>query len=257
LGRGSSSRLFLVLAGWTEYPYPESIFAATQAGVTMLPPVLEQKQPDGSWKTLGDLGFPAGLARVMTKDVTGWIDPAGGPVRIRTNLQIFWDQVFLAPTAGPGAMTVRDLPVSRASLAYAGFAQEVTPGGKLPIEYDYDRREPVSVTPWKGRLTRTGDVTELLAATDDRLVIAGPGDEVTAEFDAAALPPVPAGWVRSFVLRTAGYCKDTAPTTATGGRVGPLPYRGMATYLYDEGKAPPHVAAYDKQWNTRPANGGK
>ena len=80
---------------------------------------------------------------------------------------------------------------------------------------------------------------------------------MTAEFDAAGLPPVPAGWVRSFVLRSAGYCKDTAPTTATGGHVGPVPYRGMPTYPYQPGTEPPPVAEYDRRWNTRPAAGGK
>ena len=30
-------KVYLVLAGWTDYPYPESIYAATQAGV---PPVV-------------------------------------------------------------------------------------------------------------------------------------------------------------------------------------------------------------------------
>ena len=253
---GRTPRLFLVLAGYTEYAYPESIYAAAQAGVAMLPPVLEQKQSDGPWKSLGDLGFPAGLTRVMTAEVTGRVDPAGGPLRIRTNLQIYWDQIYLAPLAGPAAAAVRELPVARAVLSHRGMAQEVHPGGKPPAEYDYDRTETVSVSKWRGRLTRFGDVTELLAKVDDRHAVIGPGDEVTAEFDAAGLPPVPAGWVRSYVLRTAGYCKDAAPTTQTGGRVGPLPHRGMAGYPYDPAQTPPHVAEYDRVWNTRPANGG-
>jgi lipoprotein NlpI len=251
-----SRRLFLVLAGWTEYAFPESINAATQAGVPMLPPVLEQRQPDGTWKPLGEIGFPAGLTRVMTKEVTGWIDPTGGPLRIRTNLQIYWDQIYLAPLADTDTRKVHELPVTHAKLAYTGFAQEIKPGGKPPIEYDHDRREAVSATKWKGRLTRYGDVTELLTAIDDRHVIIGPGDGVTVEFDAAGLPPVPEGWVRSFVLRTAGYCKDAALTTATGGQVGPLPYRAMPHYPYKPGIEPPHIIEYDRIWNTRPATGG-
>jgi Tfp pilus assembly protein PilF len=250
-------KLYLVLAGWTDYPYPESIYAATQAGLPTIWPVLEQKQANGTWKTLGEIGLPAGMPRVMTKEVTGWIDPAGGPVRIRTNLQIYWDQVFLAPLAVDAEKTVRELPVKQASLEHRGFTQEYRPGGKLPIAYDYDRLEPVLVTKWKGKLTRTGDVTELLTDADDKHVIAGPGDEVTAEFDASGLPTLPAGWKRSFVLRTWGYSKDTAPTTATGGEVYPLPYRAMPQYPYDPKKNPPPAAVieYDRKWNTRPAGG--
>src|SRR5262249_45404908 len=41
-----SGRWFLVLAGWTEYPYPESIYAATRAGVALQPPVLEKPLAD-------------------------------------------------------------------------------------------------------------------------------------------------------------------------------------------------------------------
>jgi hypothetical protein len=247
-------KVYLVLAGWIDYPFPESIYAATQAGVPTIAPVLEQKQRDGSWKLLGEVGFPAGLTRVMTRDVTGWIDPEGGPVRLRTNLQIYWDQLFLAPVVGV-EKGVRELEVSRASLEHRGFVQEYSPGGKPPIAYDYDRLEPVAVTRWKGRFTRTGDVTELLTATDDRHVVCGPGDEVTVEFDATGLPPLPAGWKRSFVLRSWGYCKDTAPTTVTAGQVGPLPYRAMPHYPYDPAKHPPPSAVieYDRKWNTRPA----
>lgn len=247
-------KTYLVLAGWTDYAFPESIYAATQAGVPPLWPVLEQKQPDGAWKTLGEIGIPAGLTRVMTKDITGWINPTGGPVRIRTNLQIYWDQVFVAPTTDIES-SVRELPVSRASLEYRGFAQEYRPNGKLPIAYDYARLEPVCVTKWRGKLTRTGEVTELLTATDDRHVIGGPGDEVTAEFDASALPPIPANWERSMVLHSWGYCKDAAPTTLTGGNVGPLPYRAMPKFPYDPTKnpRPAHLADYDRIWNTRPA----
>ena len=146
------------------------------------------------------------------------------------------------------------LDVAGADLATRGFMQEVYPNGRPPVAYDDAKTEPVAVTRWKGNLTRTGDVTDLLRAADDRFVLCGPGDEVTVAFDASALPELPAGWVRSFVLRTHGYCKDTAPFTATGGRVGPLPYRGMKTYPGPE-SGDPALAEYRRVWNTRPAGG--
>jgi hypothetical protein len=253
---GKDRRVYLVLAGWTDYPYPESIYAAAQAGVAMLPPVLERQTTSGKWEVIADLGFPAGLPKVMTREVPGLAGATGLRLRVRTNLQIYWDQVYLAPAAEtPGATP---LSVAKATLARRGFAQEVAPGGRQPIEYRDDKTEAVAVSRWRGNLTRVGDVTPLLIAVDDRFVLCGPGDEVTVEFDASGLPPVRPGYVRSFVLRTHGYCKDASPFTKTGGEVGPLPYHGMAGYpdgAADRSKAPAGQAEYDREWNTRPAGG--
>ncbi len=221
--------VYLVAAGWTDYPYPESILAATQAGIAMLPPVLERQTPDGKWVKLGDLGFPAGLPKVMTVPVGDWLTAGtGAKFRIRTNLQVYWDQLFLGVAETPA--TVHELPPVAAALSNPGFVQEITTGGKPPQAYDPNRFEAVAVTKWKGAFTKVGDVTELMSKVDDRFVLCGPGQEVTVTFDAAKLPPLKDGWVRSFVLRTHGYCKDTAPTTVTGGEVGPLPFRGMTAY---------------------------
>ena len=246
-------RLFLVLAGWTDYPYPESIYAAEQAGVPMVTPVLEKLGPDGKWSSLGDIGFPAGLTRVMTAEVRGLAGEKSCRLRIRTNVQIYWDQIYLAPLAG-SPTSVKRLEVERATLAHRGFMREVTPENSLAVEYDDDRTEVVAVTRWQGFFTRTGDVTDLLRRDDDRFVICGPGDEITIEFDARRLPELPEGWQRSFVLRTRGYCKDASPFTLTSGRVEPLPFRAMKNYPYAASEAPP---ALDRRiWHTRPAGGG-
>ncbi|MDY3555204.1 FG-GAP-like repeat-containing protein [Gemmata sp. JC717] len=244
--------LCLVLAGWTEYPYPESMFAATRAGVALRPPVLEQFDPaSGKWEPVCDLGFPAGLPRVMTSPL-----PAlkSAKLRISTNMQVFWDQIYLAPAEEAAATgRVTPLDVSRADLAPRGFMQEVYPDGRRPVAYDDAKTEPVPVLKWGGNLTKLGEVTDLLHRPDDRFVLCGPGDEITARFDATRLPPLPAGWVRSFVLRTRGYCKDTATTTVTGGTVGPLPFRAMPNYP-DFGSVKPPATDADR-WHTRPAAG--
>jgi hypothetical protein len=255
----AKSPVYLILAGWTDYPFPESIYAATQAGVLTLGPTLEQKQSDGTWKVLDDLGFPAGLPRVMVKDVSGKIDSSQGKLRIRTNLQIHWDQIMLAPlhsVAGTTSETkLVDLPLDSAILQYRGIIQEYSPNGQPPIAYDDNRIEPVAVTRWKGNLTKTGSVTKLLRDWDDRLVIAGPGDEVIIAFNGEKLPPVAADRERTMILKAKGYTKDTAPTTVTGGTVGPIPFKGMNAYPYDAKKQafPDYFEQDLKFWHTRPA----
>src|SRR5262249_22272270 len=66
----------------------------------------------------------------------------------------------------------------------------------------------------------------------DCFVIFGPGDVLKVKFDGRKLPALPRGWVRSFVLRSWGYCKDCAPFTATGDTVEPLPFHRMSSYPY-------------------------
>jgi hypothetical protein len=149
---------------------------------------------------------------------------------------------------------VQRLEVEQATLAHRGFIKEVNRGNGKPVEYDDESTESVAVTPWQGRLTRTGDVTDQLRHEDDHFVIGGPGDEITVAFDAHRLPPLPQGWVRSFVLRTRGYCKDASPFTATGGNIEPLPFRNMKNYPYGPADAAEGAAASDRRtWHTRPA----
>jgi Flp pilus assembly protein TadD len=264
---GPKEPLILGLAGWTDYPYLESLWAAEQAGVKLLSPVLERKGKDGGWHPVSaDLGFPAGLPRLMTVEVTGQL---GGPrcvLRLRTNMQVFWDQVFVAPllervpspsrgkTLTPAHFRVACLPVQSATLEARGCALEFSPDGRLPTVYDHDRLEKVPLTQLTGRLTRLGEVTELLQDRDDRFVIFGPGDEATVHFDARALPSLPQGWKRSFVLRTWGYCKSAGTFIATGDTVGPLPFAAMSNFPHGPGEHYPRTPRheeYQRRFNTR------
>lgn len=241
-------RLYLCLAGWTDYAYPESIFAAAQAKIEMHLPTLEVQQADGSWKPFLEVSLPAGLPRMMTREVTGL---ASSKFRLRTNLQVYWDQVFLAVRVRQESTPPTSLSLQSANLTHRGFMKEIPAKGRGPIAYDDSLTERVEVTNWKGRFTRLGEVTELLRETDDQFVICGPGDEIMLAFDANSLPPLREGQERSFVLRAWGYCKDTTPFTAHGGEIGPLPYRTMGTYPPPKPNPNPAQQRYDARWNTR------
>jgi hypothetical protein len=246
---GPKQRLYFVAAGWTDYAYPESIFAAKQAGVELIAPVLERQRSDGRWEAVCELGFPAGLPRFLTRDVTGLLAGHKGKLRIRTNMQIYWDQIFLAPAIDGREARVTELGAMKAELGKRGMLREVRTKDSPLIEYDPLKVDRVAVTRWKGFLTRLGDVTELLTDADDRVVILGPGDELTVQF-AANVPELPAGWSRQFVLRTWGWCKDASPFTATGGEVGPMPFRAMKQFPPGPGEPYPHPDDLRK-WHTR------
>jgi hypothetical protein len=255
--------LVLCLAGWVEYPYSQTNYAAATAGVALQPPSIERRRDDGTWEVIEPhTGYPAGLPRLMTLDLTGKLAGPGCVLRIRTNMECYYDQAFIAVRDGAAESSLRvvTLPVARASLGHRGYTREVSPDGRQPLLYDYDYVDPAPLAWFSGKLTRYGDVADLLRSDDDRLCVVGPGDEIRIEFDARTLPPLPGGWTRSYVLRSYGYCKDSDPFTALSDTVEPLPWRGMPAFPFARDvkrPAEPAYEAYLREYQTRPAGGGE
>jgi hypothetical protein len=254
--------LVLCLAGWVEYPYSQTNYAAATAGVALKPPSVERRRDDGTWEVIEPhAGYPAGLPRLMTLDLTGKLTGPRCVLRIRTNMECYYDQAFIAvrDRAAESSLRVATLPVARAVLGHRGYTREVSPDGRQPLLYEYDYVDPAPLAWFSGRLTRYGDVADLLRSDDDRLCVVGPGDEVRIEFDAKELPPLPEGWTRSYVLRSYGYCKDADPFTALSDTVEPLPWRGMPAFPFGRDvkrPADPAYEAYLREYQTRPAGGG-
>ena len=130
----------LIMAGFTDYFTATSVFAAHQAGVTAVVPYLEALLPGGTWKKVSDdIGFPAGLRRTMTADLTGKLPPGTRRIRIWTNLKVYWDQVLIDTTAAGAVPSARtEAPLLEASLASRGFPREVpgTPAADLTYVHD-------------------------------------------------------------------------------------------------------------------------
>jgi len=75
-------------------------------------------------------------------------------------------------------------------------------------------------------------------------------------FDASALPAVPAGWKRDFLLLFDGWAKDADANTAYSQTVLPLPFHAMSRYPYPAAEHfpdDPMHAQYLKDYLTRPA----
>ena len=223
-------RLILYLYGWVEYTY--SHVAAYQVGLSMRSPYLEVPDGEGGWKTaLDEAGFPAGLPRMMTVDVTDLPLRSDGRLRIRTNMEVFFDQIFLAEQVQSSGLAKTTLPAVVADLRRFGYPREYSPDGQDPTLYDYERLDHgVSFKIMTGDYTRFGDTRSLLLEVDDQFVIMGRGEEIALEFDAGTLPPLRPGQRRTLVLRSVGYCKDMDLYTAAPNTVGPLPRQHMLNY---------------------------
>ncbi|WP_406696533.1 FG-GAP-like repeat-containing protein [Singulisphaera sp. Ch08] len=254
---GKADPLVLCLAGWVEYPYSQTNYAAATAAVPLQPPSVERRREDGTWEVVElNAGYPAGLPRLTTLDLTGKLTGPSCVIRLKTNMECYWDQAFLAVTERDLPVRIQTLPVARAQLAERGYLREYSPDGRLPLLYDYDHVDPVPLARMEGQLTRLGDVASLLRTDDDHLCVIGPGDEVRLEFDAEHAPSLPEGWTRSYVLNAVGYCKDADPFTSSGDFVGPLPWRGMPSYPFGpEGmrSVDPAYRAYLREYQTRSA----
>ena len=256
-GFAADQKILLCLAGWVEYPYSQTNYAASTAGVALKPPVLERRASDGSWEILDPHpGYPAGLPRMMTVDLTGKVAGPGCVLRLTTNMECYYDQAFIALADSSLPIRKTTLPVARAELRDRGYLREVSPDGRLPMLYEYDHVDPAPLARMGGFLTRPGDVTRLLTTDDDQFCTVGPGDEARLEFDARSLPKLPDGWTRSYVLKAIGYCKDADPFTAGSDTVGPLPWKGMPPFPFEsklERPLDPAYSAYLREYQTRPA----
>jgi tetratricopeptide (TPR) repeat protein len=231
----------LVIDGWIEYPYSQTMFAAWQAQADYRAPTLEARGADGQWHTvLEQFGYPAGMPRRMSVPLTT-LPEGTTALRLTTNQEIYWDRIAIAYGEKPPAVHRTLLPLVSAALGEAGFARRTTGTQRQP-DYDYDRRSPLWDTRhMRGYYTAFGAVGELLASADDAVAIIGPGEEVQLEF-AAQLPVLPSGWQRRLVLEANGWAKDMDLYTADGATLEPLPVSGKPTARRD---------ALNGQYNTR------
>jgi tetratricopeptide (TPR) repeat protein len=221
--------LVLVAEGWV-YPTDSSINLAIGQGNAPKPSglALDAQNAGGVWReVVHDLGFPAGKNKSMLIDLT----PARGArrLRLRTNLEIYWDRLSVATKAETPVRTDR-LAASRAELRFRGFSQTSSPRGESPETPDYARLANTAPR-WRdlvGYHTRFGDVNELLAGVDDRYVIMNAGDELRLEFGERPAPEK--GWRRDFVLIGDGWEKDGDYNTGFSQTVLPLPSHSRPAY---------------------------
>jgi tetratricopeptide (TPR) repeat protein len=255
----NAKQVLLLLTAWIDYADSTSNMAATQGHVTMTPPYVQVKNDRGQWQTvIPQMGFPAGLPKTMTVDLTGKFLCQSSEVRIVTSMRIYWDQILIDASSGDGPTRIAILDAMAADLRWRGFPREYSPDGRKPLIYDYSVIEPTA--PWKahlGNYTRFGDVRKLLRAADDMYVVTRSGDEMQIDFDAKTLPALPCGWKRDFLVFADGFGKDMDLNSARPETIGELPFHGMKSYPHSPSDRYPMTKRhqeYLRMYNTRTVN---
>jgi Flp pilus assembly protein TadD len=255
---GNNNKLFLFLEGWI-FPTDASINVAlsqsTSTKVTR--PFLQVMNKKGEWETvIENLGFPMGKDKTVIADLSGKFLSADHRIRIRTNMEIYWDYVFFSDNVSINPVVTTTLNPVSADIHYRGFSHTFRKGSRYgPHWFDYSNvdRNPK----WRdlsGNYTRYGDVLPLLTEADNKYVISNAGDETSVKFDSSVLPELKKGWKRDFLIHTVGWVKDGDLNTALGNTVLPLPFHGMKSYPPAENDIYPQDAEhqqYLREYNTR------
>lgn len=199
------------------------------------PMSLEVPDGKGNWIVAQpNLGFPAGRKKTVLFNLTDVFQP-GTPrrVRIRTNLEIYWDQIEWAEGLPNAQVKTVQLSPNFTDLHYRGYSVINKPdaGAPAPEVPDYAKLSS-SKQSWRdlsGYYTRFGEVTELLNKIDDRYLIMASGDELSLRFPEQQPPP--AGWLRDFVFMGDGWIKDGDYNSTFSKTVLPLPYHAKQEYV--------------------------
>ena len=231
----TAPRIKLYLTGWI-YPTDTGINLALSENPSMpspRPPALSVPDKNGAWKTIQPfMGFPGGKTKTIVVDLTDQFLTDDYRVRIETNMEFYWDQVFFTVDETPAEFVTQPVPLESATLRYRGFSTPLIHPGNGPERYDYQSLTTgIQWPPMQGNFTRYGDVKSLVEAADNRLVIMGSGDEMRLLFKVPEEPIKP-GWKRDFILHNVGWDKDANLHTILGQSVEPLPFREMQSYPY-------------------------
>ncbi|MCA9009800.1 MAG: VCBS repeat-containing protein [Planctomycetaceae bacterium] len=254
----NAGRIMLFLTGWI-YPTDTSLNVALGKSRDLSgprPPSLWIQNAAGEWReAMPFMGFPGGKTKTIAIDLTDVFKAGDKRLQIRTTAEICWDDAFFAVDELQGEFVVTPLDLTAADLHYRGFSRIVPDPGYGPESLDYMHVDHAAAhwPPMTGRFTRYGDVSELVQAEDDLLVVMGSGDELTLEF-AVPTTPLRPGWKRDFLIHNIGWDKDADLNTIYGQSVEPLPFGSMSGYPYRWDEAYPETILhtdYLQRYQTR------
>jgi hypothetical protein len=247
---GNTRNMFLFLNGWI-FPTDASInVAISQSGdLKVVRPYLQVINTKGEWETvIENLGFPMGKDKTVIADLSSKFLSGDHRIRIRTNMEIYWDYIFFSDKSSDIPVVSSELNPVSADLHFRGFSHSYRKGGRYgPHWFDYaDADKNKKWRDLSGSYTRYGDVLPLLTESDNKYVITNAGDETSVSFQAKGLPELKKGWKRDFLIHSVGWVKDGDINTALGNTVLPLPFHGMKSYPPSENDIYPKDAEHQR-----------
>ncbi len=219
--------LVLAMTGWLQYGDASRNIAMSQnPALTIISPALDAESASRGWVPLDIVvGMPAGKTKTILCDLTGKLPADARRLRLSTTFEIRWDRVALLERRPLPAEQIHSLRPEAAQLRWRGFSEIRSRGPGHPTTPDYDQVS--EYPPWRttpqGWCTRYGDVLDLVTARDGRLAMVNAGDALALQFDAAGLPVLQPGMVRSFFFYSVGWDKDADHNVVEGDMVDPLP----------------------------------
>jgi tetratricopeptide (TPR) repeat protein len=253
--------LVLALTGWLRFGGGmANVGAAHTPGLPFPFPVLEAEvaAADGppAWRPVDVVvGSPAGKTKTILVELAGRLPAGTRRLRLGAAFEIHWDRIALFHRRAAADTRVTLLAPTRTDLHWRGFSEFADLPWFLPLTPDY--RTARSHADWTltpaGWCTRYGAVDELIARRDDALALVNGGDELTLEWETAALPPRVAGMEREFFFYSVGWDKDADFHCELGWQVEPLPWHGMDAQRYGREPRPElrEADALMRRYNTR------
>jgi tetratricopeptide (TPR) repeat protein len=253
----ASSPLVLALTGWLRFGGATANMAAAIHPNLPYPfPVLEAETAEGTWQRLDlEPGAPAGKTKTILIDLAGKLPDGARRLRLATAFEIHWDRIALFDRRLQADSRIIAVAPASSDLHWRGFGELAVLPWHEPQTPLYDRVQ--ANPPWRtspgGWATRYGQVDELIAARDNKLVLINSGDELVVDFDAAGVGVRGAGMARDFFLYSVGWDKDGDDYVARRDSFEPLPWHGMNDQRHGEELRPAFpddgwMAKYNTRW---------
>lgn len=248
--------LFLVCNGWLRFGGGMANIGGSLNPELPFPfPILEASDASGNWHQVDvTVGSPAGKTKTIVTDLTGKLPAGATRLRLSTAFEIHWDSIRLMERAPDDAFAIQVLAPDETDLHWRGFSEFQDLPWDQPVSPDYAqvKQSPDwTITP-EGWCTRYGPVDELIAATDNALVLLNGGDELNMKFAETSIVARTEGRAREFFFFNVGWDKDSDFHVKHGQTVGPLPWHGMDDQRYgDEARPAFENDDWMERYNTR------